>query len=224
MIDNKLFPCFPIPIEIYNFHEDLHELNILLLNSIYSEKANDPCGVVGSNYRGWHSKNLLDVSPFSELSAHIELCLDKYCEKNGFESGLKCGSMWANVNSENEFNMHHHHGESAMTGVYYPVKHVENEMYVFNYTDNVCLKAGSGAGSEVGGALSIEDPSYGLKTKLKRKKTQTPYTLDHYHYHPVSGTLVLMPSYLIHSVIPFQGKTERVSISFSCKYNYHGTS
>lgn len=219
MANDRMFPCFPIPIAIYNFQEETHEMNIRLMNDIYTEMKINKDGIIGSNVGGWHSDNNMDTkySSFRSLRNIIDKSINDYCNKYGFASGHKSQGLWANVNRENEYNMPHHHGESAMTGVYYPVKQVTNGLYEFNYSKNVSLQAGTYDG-ENGGSLTIQDPSYGLKTKMVKKPEYQPFTIDHYHYYPVSGTLVLIPSYLIHSVLPFQGKGERVSISFCCLY------
>ena len=215
---DKLFPCFPIPIEVHNFQKETHDLNVQLMNDIYYELENSG-GVVASNVGGWHSESDLHTRfpSFQSLMNIINNALNQYCDKHGYESGLVCKRIWANLNRENEYNMPHHHGNNAMTGVYYPVKQVIGDLYEFNYSENVSLQLGTYDG-EQGGCLTIQDPSYGMKTKLRKKKQYKAFTADHYHYYPVAGTLVLMPSYLVHSVLPFQGEGERVSISFSCDY------
>jgi hypothetical protein len=219
MVLHKGFPCFPIPVSIYNFKDELHQLNIDLVKDTFKEKELDPEGLCNSNYGGWHSKDVLSKPSFNTLAGKIEECLDDYCDKNGFEGGLKCTLVWTNISKENEMIMAHHHGKSVMAGVYYPVQQVHKNKCQFNYTDNVSLQAGAFDGS-MGGCLVIQDPSYGMKTKINKKATISPFTVDHYHYYPIAGTLVLLPPYLVHSVLPFTGKdTQRISISFSCQYN-----
>ena len=49
MVDNKLFPSFPVPIILYNFGKESHELNISLVNDILKERKTDTDGKVASN-------------------------------------------------------------------------------------------------------------------------------------------------------------------------------
>lgn len=217
MLDTS-FPCFPIPISIYNFNKDSHEMNLKLLNDIFTEKENND-GVINSNFGGWHSKDMSKYQSFQELKTIIESSIDDYCVKHGYYMGIKIDTLWSNINSKGDYNKNHHHAESALAGVYYPVKIVTDSSYQFNYTDEVSLQPGMWDGSN-GGCLSIQDPSYGMKTGLRKiRDSMSPYNFDHYHLYPVSGVLVLFPSYILHDVSPFQKDVQRVSISFSCCYS-----
>ena len=68
MVDNKLFPSFPVPIILYNFGEESHELNISLVNDILKERKTDIDGKVASNMGGWHST--LKTVSYTHLRAH----------------------------------------------------------------------------------------------------------------------------------------------------------
>ena len=54
-------PLFPIPICLYNYGEDSHELNIQLVTDILNESDRDPRGKQNSNFGGWHSKSDLEI-------------------------------------------------------------------------------------------------------------------------------------------------------------------
>ena len=67
--------------------------------------------------------------------------------------------------------------------------------------------------------LVFYDPSYSQKNALvKDTNNPSPYTFDTYYTYPVSGLLILFPSYIIHAVTPFVKDQRRVSISFVCNY------
>ena len=68
-----------------------------------------------------------------------------------------------------------------------------------------------------GGSIYFQDPCYGLKSKLQKTKP-TAFNLDAYYTYPVSGLLILFPSYLIHTVTPFRENIQRISISFTASY------
>ena len=214
---NNSFPCFPIPVSIYNYNKDSHQMNMKLLNDIFIENERDN-GEISSNFGGWHSKDMSKYQSFKQLKSRIESSINDYCIKHGYYTGIKINTLWSNINCKGDYNKNHHHGESALAGVYYPVKAVTDNNYQFNYSDDVSLQPGTWDGSN-GGCLSIQDPNYGMKTGLwKTRDSVSPYNFDHYHLYPVSGVLVLFPSYLLHDVSPFQNDFKRVSISFSCQY------
>jgi len=222
--NNKTFPCFPIPVSIFNFGKDSHEMNVRLVNDIYDEMDYiEKEGLIRSNMGGWHSDAMLHYDSFNMLKEHIEECIEHYCKNNGYYGDVTLDHFWANVNSASNYNIMHHHGESLMTGVYYPVKSIEDDQFVFNYSEEVNLGPGLGELDENelerGGALIFQDPNYSLKTKLTIKDGGGPFTHSHYYLYPVSGVLILFPNYLLHTVTPFFGSEhKRVSISFSCEY------
>ena len=205
-MDPKCLPLFPIPIAIYNFLDKNHKMDVSLLTDILTENQKDVKGKTRSNMGGWHSKSGLenDYGSFGELRVL---------------QGLSCERLWANINESGDFNLGHHHGKAALSGVYYPVDYLtkSNECY-FNYDPNAIIRPGTWDG-EKGGSLYFQDPSYGLKnTLIKDPDTPSPYTFDAYYTYPVSGLLIFFPSYLIHTVTPFKENKKRVSISFVCGY------
>ena len=220
-MDSRSLPLFPIPISIFNYGEDNHEMNISLVTDILNENQRDTKGQVRSNMGGWHSKSNLenDYSSFEKLRAIIESCANRYCEQHGYVGGLTCKRLWANINGTGDCNIGHAHGNAALTGVYYPVEYVEKDNHCyFNYDPQAILKPGSWDGMH-GGSLVFYDPSYSQKNALvKDTNNPSPYTFDTYYTYPVSGLLILFPSYIIHAVTPFVKDQRRVSISFVCNY------
>jgi len=216
---DQSFPCFPIPVSIYNFGKDAHELNIKVANDILDEMDYfNNRGVIRSNLGGWHSDDMSHHGSFKMLIEHIEACLDAYCETHGFYGDLKIDHIWGNVNKAQNYNLMHHHGLSTLTGVYYPVQCVQDNKLMFNYKERVSLEAGIGNEKEEGGALILQDPNFGLKTTLVIKE-QSPFTLSHYHLYPVAGVLLIFPPYLLHTVTPhYEDDYDRISVSFSCEY------
>ena len=60
-MDSRSLPLFPIPISIFNYGEDNHEMNISLVTDILNENQRDTKGQVRSNMGGWHSKSNLEI-------------------------------------------------------------------------------------------------------------------------------------------------------------------
>tara|TARA_B100001287_G_scaffold230769_1_gene201433 strand:- start:1109 stop:1783 length:675 start_codon:yes stop_codon:yes gene_type:complete len=220
MVTSLSLPLFPIPISVYNFGEDNHKLNIDLVTDIFKERDRDPNGSIQSNYGGWHSNPSLEerYKSFSVLRKQIEDSSNDYCAKHGYETGLIVEGLWANMNQSGDMNVGHHHGVSALTGVYYPVESIVGKDCKFSYTESNPVKPGIYDGKN-GGSVYFQDPSYGLKCRLRRAKKRNAFTSDQYYTYPVAGVLLIFPSYLIHAVLPFRDKqTKRLSISFTAVY------
>ena len=220
MVTSLSLPLFPIPISVYNFGEDNHKLNIDLVTDIFKERDRDPNGSIQSNYGGWHSNPSLEerYKSFSVLRKQIEDSSNDYCAKHGYETGLIVEGLWANMNQCGDMNVGHHHGVSALTGVYYPVESIVGKDCKFSYTESNPVKPGIYDGKN-GGSVYFQDPSYGLKCRLRRAKKRNAFTSDQYYTYPVAGVLLIFPSYLIHAVLPFREKqTKRLSISFTAVY------
>ena len=219
-MDLKSLPVFPIPIGLYNFEKENHDLNKALIDDIQNELDKDQQGQVRSNMGGWHSADDQEkyYDSFKKLSGIIEEQSDTYCKMHGYKGGLQCSNLWANVNQAGDFNLSHHHGTAALTGVYYPYGMIVDKKLVFNYTKNVSLMPGVWDG-QTGGSIVLYDPSYSKKTKLiKDRDKPSPYTFDTYFTYPIAGLLILFPSYIIHTVTPFKENMKRVSISFVLNY------
>ena len=101
--------------------------------------------------------------------------------------------------------------------LYYPVEKIIDNKCDFNYTKGNPIQPGIWDG-ERGGSIYFQDPSYGLKSRLRKVKEPTAYNLDAYYTYPVSGLLIVFPSYLIHTVTPFKENLQRLSISFTANY------
>jgi len=219
MVDNKLFPSFPTPVILYNFNKESHDLNISLVNDILKEKNSDIEGRVASNMGGWHSTLKMEdrYDSFQTLRDRIEECSNDYCRQTGYDDGLIVERLWGNISGPGDINMPHHHGGSALTGVYYPMYEMVDGNMITNYDDNPQLLPGTWDGKR-GGSVVFHDPAYGQKIRLRESKNPSPFNIQHYHLYPISGLLAVFPAHLIHTVTPFKDKKIRMSISFCCKY------
>ncbi|AIR93488.1 2OG-Fe(II) oxygenase [Prochlorococcus phage P-TIM68] len=219
MVSNKLFPAFPTPVILYNFNKESHDLNVSLVKDTLEEKNSDIEGRVASNMGGWHSTLRMEerYDSFNTLRGKIEECANDYCRQTGHEDGLIVERLWGNVSGPGDINMPHHHGGSALTGVYYPMYEMVGGNMITNYDDNPKLLPGTWDGKR-GGTVVFNDPSYGQKIRLKKQPKVSPFTVEHYHLYPISGLLAVFPSHLIHTVTPFKENKIRISISFVCMY------
>jgi hypothetical protein len=217
-MDLKSIPLFPIPIGFINFGESQHNLNLKLVEDSLFDMNNDPDGEDHSNMRGWHSKPGMEkkYSSYQTLCDILTEYGNKYCEMHGYKSGLECFDIWSNINKSGDLNFLHHHGTTALSGVYYPIKEIIGDDWIFDYSQSNPIKAGTWDNKN-GGSLVLQDPAYGKKVNLLKDKS-TPFNIDFYHLYPASSILVLFPSYLLHMVLPFYEDKIRLSISFAFTY------
>lgn len=217
-MDLKSLPLFPIPISVCNFGKQNHDLNIRLVEDSLNEKNEDPEGELHSNMGGYHSKTNLETKyeSYKKLSSILTKYGNLYCEQHGYKDGIVCKDLWVNINQPGDLNFLHHHGTSALTGVYYPIESIVENDWRFNYTGENPIKGGTW-NNKNGGSLVFQDPSYGMKVNLI-KDVSSPYNLDFYHIYPTSSVLVLFPTYLSHMVLPYKENKTRISISFAFTY------
>jgi hypothetical protein len=217
-MDLKSIPLFPIPIAVCNFGKEFHQLNIELVEDALSEREQDWYGEDHSNMGGYHSKTDLETKyeSYKKLSKTLTKYGNAYCKQHGYNEGLICKDLWVNINQSGDLNFMHHHGTTALTGVYYPIESIVGNDWRFNYSSENPIKAGTWNNKD-GGSLVFQDPSYGMKVHLM-KDVSSPYNIDFYHVYPTSSILVLFPTYLSHMVLPFREDKIRISISFSFTY------
>lgn len=217
-MDLKSLPLFPIPISVCNFGKYFHDLNINLVEDTLEEKNKDIEGEDHSNMWGWHSKTDLETKyeSYKNLSTVLTKYGNLYCKQHGYKTGLVCTDLWSNINRSGDLNFIHHHGTSALAGVYYPIESIVDDNWNFNYTTENPIKGGTWD-NQNGGSLVFQDPSYGMKVHLLKDEA-SPYNVDFYHIYPTSSVLVLFPTYLLHMVLPFKEDKVRLSISFAFSY------
>ena len=217
-MDLKSIPIFPIPIGVGNFGEKNHELNIHLVKDAFLEKEKDPSGEPRSNMGGWHSKVDLEkkYDSYKKLCQILTEYGNQYCKLHGYKSGIVCSDLWANINQSGDLNFLHHHGTTALAGVYYPIESIVDGKLNFNYTNQNPIKAGTWNNQD-GGSLVFQDPAYGKKVHLLTDKPSA-FNIDFYHVYPTASVLILFPTYLLHMVLPFKEDKTRLSISFAFRY------
>lgn len=98
---------------------------------------------------------------------------------------------WANISETGAFNTMHTHPGMTWSGVYY-------------------VDTGDSPGQNDSGILKFMDPSPGSAASfLPFLARATP------QIQPVSGLMLLFPSYVPHSVLPHRGNRPRISIAFN---------
>tara|TARA_R110000737_G_C14515427_1_gene474416 strand:+ start:172 stop:765 length:594 start_codon:yes stop_codon:yes gene_type:complete len=182
---------FPTSIYISNFNNE--NLNKDLEDKIL-KWANDDKGITRTNIKGWHSNSDMQERPeYQELINLLYKAQKTIYEQEHLASEAFLGNMWANINPPGAMNRAHMHPNSLWSGVYY-------------------VKA-----SKNSGLLKIDDPrSSAAMSRPRMKEGIPPKRLwREVSYEPVSGKLIMFPSWLTHSVDPNESADIRISISFN---------
>lgn len=184
---------------------DAGSVNEALLERIRARHDAGP-GVDRSNLGGWHSTTDMaewggDVArqlaefAIGEASAHMVDIAGG--GKRQFHWGV---DMWANINGPGHANQLHCHPGAFWSGVYYPDP------------------AGAGV-DDNGGELVLEDPrypmAYSTMPDLVLRNAAGRAMRSQFAVAPEAGMLVLFPSWLRHSVRPYHGEGERVSVAIN---------
>jgi uncharacterized protein (TIGR02466 family) len=185
---------FPTPIWHFIL-DDYQQLNDTLLQEIKAEQECDRTGEKWSNILGWHSVSTLHQrESFAEFNSIIganviEVANCLHWDLQKFSLELK--SCWAIVNGKLASNSVHNHPNSILSGVYY-------------------LQA-----PENSGVISFSDPRSAAQMLVPPMTEFSPWTLPKISYKPQAGTMLLFPSWLLHSVEMNMSKELRISLSFN---------
>ena len=189
-------PVFATPVVVWHV-PDAERLNDALEKAILARRPQDP-GVRRSNAGGWHSDSGFfqwGGDPAQKLAREVV----SLAEANTIDlrppterhSGWALEG-WANVNERGSSNHPHCHGGCYWSAVYYV--RIDGE----------------------GGELVLHDPrlpALDMYAPLLRFKHCGPE--QELSIRPKAGLLILFPSWLVHSVLPFNGPGLRISVAIN---------
>ena len=181
-------------------------LNARLKKLIYAQEAGND-GLQKSNQGGWHSKDdMMGWAPGEAkvlLNAAMGACAPHTADthpsgKRNFEFNA---NMWANINRRGHANKAHTHPGCLWSCVYYVDGGID------------------GDSAAVAGELMLEDPRYPMNAMyvpslVLRGEDGAPQH-SQYAITPKSGMMVIFPSWLRHSVRPYHGGKDRISVAFN---------
>lgn len=177
-----------------------HTMNNAFVSAATNIRAVDPSGITLSNQGGWHSSgNLLDYTCVQGGGGKL-LCgqaveslrnvLEAACDMAFPGLSTRPSRAWVNVNRVGNFNEWHHHG-SGFSGVYYVnIPKISPDAL----PSSGCLAMRTAGAPSSAGSFSL--------------------------VRPINGMMVIFPSTLLHSVIPFFQAPgakieERISVAFN---------
>lgn len=160
-------------------------------------KKNQP-GRIVSNGGGWQSDNLDLATPeLAELFTEIAKRLNDVHRAFEFNPSLRpvITEAWININQKGHFNYSHDHPGSLFSGVYY-------------------VKGGPEKGE-----LELKTPiaahTYTISGEMVGNFNA--FTGHAMVIPPVTGDLLIFPSWLLHRVNMSQSEEERISIAFNAR-------
>ena len=175
------------------------ELNAALERIILDKRSEHP-GMKLSNRGGWQSSH--DFASWSGedgravIQRAVELASAHTVGPRGSPPRWIL-EAWANVSGPGAFNMPHVHGGSYWSAVYY-------------------VRVGEGEGE--GGQLVLHDPRMpGLRMHAPGVRFRNMGPELKAEIKPKPGLMVLFPGWLSHSVEPWDGSGERISIAMNIR-------
>jgi uncharacterized protein (TIGR02466 family) len=151
-----------------------------------------------SNGGGWQSDNLDLATPeLAELFAEVHKRLEEVHRAFEFNTSLRqlITEAWININRKGDFNYSHNHPGSLFSAVYY-------------------VKGGPDKG-----ALEFKTPITAHTYTISDEMVGgfNAFTGHAMVIPPVTGDLLIFPSWLLHRVNMSQSEEERISIAFNSR-------
>jgi uncharacterized protein (TIGR02466 family) len=162
------------------------------------EKMKAEPGRVVSNGGGWQSNDLdLATQELAELFAAVRQKLDEVHRAFEFHPSMRqvITQAWININHQGHFNTSHDHPGSLFSAVYY-------------------VKGGADKGE-----LELKTPIIPHTYTISKEITGgfNAFTGHAMVIPPVTGDLVIFPSWLLHRVNRSQSDEARISIAFNSR-------
>ena len=189
----NIMPIFINFLAVDSLHLDNDKLEKFCL-----ERKKASPGRVISNGGGWQSDNLDLVPPeLAELFAEVHKRLEDVHRAFEFNPSLRqvITEAWININQKGHFNYTHDHPGNLFSAVYY-------------------VKGGPDKGD-----LELKTPiaphTYTISNEMVGNfNTFTGHAMV---IPPITGDLVIFPSWLFHRVMMSQSEEDRISIAFNSR-------
>ena len=191
------------PTLIGNFKvPNAEEINPILEEIILAREPSQP-GKSKSNVGGWHSEIDFHTWPEVQKTDIVETMQSSVSHMVAMAAqsakfNLNCDFVsWANVNRRGSHNSVHNHSNSHWSGVYY--------VKVPKFDEDDIARAGD---------IMFYDPRGAVNMVVHPGKCNDGESI---RVSPIAGHLLIFPSWLSHSVNPYQGEGVRISVSFNVR-------
>lgn len=194
--NGRVHPLFVTPLLLDEL-DGAAELNAALADRILARRDESP-GLALSNRGGWQSTHDFARWAGDEGHAIVARALDlasAHSQRSDGASPRWTVEAWANVSCSGAFNMPHVHGATYWAAVYY-------------------VRVGDGEG----GQLVLHDPRMpGLRMHAPDMQFRNIGPELRAEIKPKEGLLVIFPGWLSHSVEPWEGTGERISVAMNIR-------
>ena len=146
--------------------------------------------ILMTNIGGYQSSNI-DWELFGSLKLDIQNILDKISNNINEKCKFEIASSWFNINNGMNYNLHHEHPYSALSGVFY-------------------IKCNKNSGN-------IRFDSNSLMKHYPFNSYDSELFNTYFDYQPEQMDLIIFPSWLTHSVFPSKDNEDRISLAFNTK-------
>jgi uncharacterized protein (TIGR02466 family) len=162
------------------------------------ERKKNSSGRLISNGGGWQSDDLGVATPeLAELFAEVHKRLDEVHRYFEFNASMRqvITEAWININQKGHFNYSHDHPGSLFSAVYY-------------------VKGGADKGE-----LELKTPIVPHTYTISKEMVGSfnAFTGHAVVVPPITGDLLIFPSWLLHRVNMSQSEEERISIAFNSR-------
>jgi uncharacterized protein (TIGR02466 family) len=192
----RVHPLFVTPLLLDEL-DGAPELNAILAERILAKRS-ETAGLNLSNRGGWQSSHDFTVwsgdAGRAVIARAVELATAHSQRSDGAPPRWTI-EAWANVSGPGAFNMPHVHGGTYWSAVYY-------------------VRVGGGEG----GQLVLHDPRMpGLRMHAPDMRFRNMGPELRAEVKPKEGLLALFPGWLSHSVEPWEGTGERISVAMNIR-------
>jgi uncharacterized protein (TIGR02466 family) len=183
-----IYNFFPVPVQITELKLNTKEI-LEYCKSMKDKKSS----VEISNIGGWQSPKLEGEHPILNplFNAILDLS-EEYRKIIKYKFPLKIDNLWININKQKDYNVEHHHPNCVLSGVFY-VDITEGEL-MFTHP-----------------AWSTMEYDWSFPCF----ENSTLHNSTRWKVLPKPNTLIIFPSWLMHSVLPHSSEKERITISFN---------
>jgi uncharacterized protein (TIGR02466 family) len=140
----------------------------------------------------WQSRDNLHLSPgLARLVALIDEASKAVRSLLQVECALQVTGLWGNISRDNGDLHEHTHPNNYLSGVFY-----------------ASMPAGAGA-------ISFKDPRAQTRVLRPRVVADNPLNSLEFEYAAATGTMLIFPAWLEHSVRPSTGGAERITLAWN---------
>jgi uncharacterized protein (TIGR02466 family) len=165
-----------------------------IIKRVYSIRAVS-AGRALTNYGGWQSENineLSDYKEFVEIKELFQTSLKEIASSIHEQCSFEIQNSWININKKGNFNLKHYHPISSLSGVLY-------------------LKTDSDSGD-----FSFTNDSIMQHYPIHSYMSTNTMFLTHHTIKPETGMLIIFPAWTQHEVSVSKSDYDRISLAFNC--------